>query len=177
MFYGEKVNLRLLREEEAEELIKYFNDYDFRKNLLNVIPFSLKEEQDFIKNSWEWKRAGKAYIFGIEEIETNNLIGSCGIMDVNWINRSAAFGIGIWKKARQNQGLGTDATKTILKFAFNDLGLHSIMLEVHEFNKRGIHVYEKIGFKDIGKKREAIYRNGKYYDTIFMDILDKDFTI
>ena len=175
MFYGREVMLRLLEEEDATNIVKYYNDYDFKKNLDAVIPFSLTEEVEFIKNTWKWKNEAKSYIFGIEELETKTLIGSCGINDVNWINKSGVLGIGIWIKNKQNRGYGADATKTILKFAFRDLGFHSIRLNVYSFNENAFHVYEKIGFKQIGKSRESKYHNGKFYDTIMMDMLDTEF--
>ena len=43
------------------------------------------------------------------------------------------------------------------------------------FNKRAIRCYEKSGFKEVGRRREAYYLNGKYYDIITMDILKKEF--
>jgi len=49
------------------------------------------------------------------------------------------------------------------------------MLNVYSFNKPGISAYEKLGFKVFGKRTNAFIMNNKYYDTIYMEILQRDF--
>ena len=55
------------------------------------------------------------------------------------------------------------------------INLHNIMLKVYEFNKGGIKCYEKVGFKQIGKRREALHRNLEKHSIIYMDILPNEF--
>ena len=45
-----------------------------------------------------------------------------------------------------------------------------------EYNERAIHVYEKLGFKEVGRKREAHYLQGKYHNIVVMDILKREFS-
>ena len=49
------------------------------------------------------------------------------------------------------------------------------MLTVKSFNERAIKCYEKVGFKEFGRRRESYFLNGKYYDDVHMDILSKEF--
>jgi len=63
----------------------------------------------------------------------------------------------------------------MLSFGFDFLNLHSIYLRVYEFNERAKKLYEKVGFKEVGRLREAGYREGKYFDILFMDILKKEY--
>ena len=62
------------------------------------------------------------------------------------------------------------------------VGLHKINninridLALMEFNQRALKCYEKCGFKEIGRKRKCNFINGKYYDSILMDILAEEFT-
>jgi RimJ/RimL family protein N-acetyltransferase len=62
-----------------------------------------------------------------------------------------------------------------MDYGFKALNLHNISLSVFSFNERAIKSYEKIGFKRIGVKREALYRNMKRHDIIFMDLLVNEF--
>jgi len=55
------------------------------------------------------------------------------------------------------------------------LNFHNIMLRVYEYNKGAIKCYEKIGFRQIGKRREALHRNLEKHDIIYMDILQGEF--
>jgi RimJ/RimL family protein N-acetyltransferase len=64
--------------------------------------------------------------------------------------------------------------RVLLDFGFNYINLHRIQLRVYDFNVRAIKTYQKIGFTEVGKFREASYIDGKYIDVIFMDILQKE---
>ena len=64
----------------------------------------------------------------------------------------------------------------LLDYSFNILNLNNIMLNVYAFNTRAIRCYRKIGFKEIGRRRQARRIQGKSYDIIYMDILAEEFT-
>ncbi len=83
------------------------------------------------------------------------------------------FRILIGKEFR-NKGLGSDAIKTFLNYAFNTLNLHRIELEVIAFNPRAQHVYEKCGFVYEGTKRKAHRFNDEWIDINLMSILKED---
>ncbi len=106
--------------------------------------------------------------------KTHKLIGIIGLYDVNYIGHAAHLSITIGEKKDRGKGLGTEAIKTLLKWAFDELNLHSICLYVFSFNTLAIQCYQNIGFKVIGTKRETYFTEGKYYDEILMDILRTD---
>lgn len=86
------------------------------------------------------------------------------------------LGIVIGEKSYWNKGFGQDATKQLLDYGFNLLNLNNIMLGVFSFNKAAINCYKKIGFKEIGCRRQARIISNKKYDIVFMDILAEEFT-
>jgi RimJ/RimL family protein N-acetyltransferase len=69
------------------------------------------------------------------------------------------------------KGLGTEAIRVILRYAFEDLGLERVNLSVFEFNDPAISSYEKIGFKKEGRISRAVRRDGGFRDAITMRIL------
>lgn len=74
----------------------------------------------------------------------------------------------------QNRGLGTEATRLVLRFGFDELGLHRIQLTVNGFNERGLATYRKVGFVEEGRSREAIFRSGTWHDQVHMGILARE---
>jgi len=74
-----------------------------------------------------------------------------------------------------DKGYGTEALSLLLDYGFKALNLHNIFLSVYSFNERAKKSYEKIGFKIIGIKREALLRDMERYDIILMDILPNEF--
>ena len=72
-------------------------------------------------------------------------------------------------------GYGTEATRLTLDYAFTALGLHSVLLKVYAFNLAGLRTYQKAGFREIGRRREAHHMGGRLWDVILMDCLATDF--
>lgn len=113
--------------------------------------------------------------FAIVTLAENKIIGTIGLKDINTINRSAVLGIFIGDKDYLSQGYGTEAIRLILDFGFNYMNLHNIRLQLISFNERALKCYKKCGFVETGRTRENVFVNGKYYDTISMDILSNEF--
>jgi RimJ/RimL family protein N-acetyltransferase len=85
-------------------------------------------------------------------------------------NESCNFRIFIGPNGR-DRGLGTEATRLIVGYGFERLGLHRISLEVYAFNPRARRAYEKVGFRAEGVLRESLRYNGDWVDATVMSIL------
>ncbi|MDD4796309.1 MAG: GNAT family protein, partial [Eubacteriales bacterium] len=69
---------------------------------------------------------------------------------------------------------GSEALTLLVDFGFHYLNLNNIMLKVFSFNQRAVNCYKKVGFKEIGRRRQTYYLKGNYYDEILMDIIRSD---
>ena len=76
--------------------------------------------------------------------------------------------------AGQGRGLGSEATRLIVGYGIEELGLHRIELGVFSFNPRARRAYEKAGFVVEGVRREALLWEGERYDDIVMAVLAPD---
>ncbi|MEV0109274.1 GNAT family protein [Nocardia sp. NPDC050799] len=85
-------------------------------------------------------------------------------------NHSCNFRI-LLGPAGRGRGLGTEATRLIVGYGFEWLGLHRISLEVYAFNRRAHHVYEKVGFRAEGVLRQALRYRDEWIDATVMSIL------
>jgi len=117
----------------------------------------------------------KDVVFAIIDKKNDVHIGNAGLYAVNWVARCAEYRIVIGEKKYQNKGYGTEATKLVVRYAFDKLNLNKVFLGVNADNKAAVKAYKKAGFVQEGVLRQEIYRNGKYYDAICMSILRKEF--
>ena len=104
----------------------------------------------------------------------DRLIGTLALSQLDSDNGSALFHITIGEKDAWGRGYGTDATRLMVDHAFTGLGLHRIALTVFAFNARAIRSYRSVGFVVEGRAREAIWREGRWWDEISMSLLDSD---
>lgn len=118
----------------------------------------------------------QAHVFSIVDLESDRTIGRCMLTNLDAINRSAMLGIMIGDKSFQNRGFGQEAIRLLLDYAFNLLNLNSIMLGTFAYNQRAIACYTKVGFREIGRRRQARIIAGKAYDGVLMDILAEEFS-
>ena len=117
----------------------------------------------------------QGYRFAIVLNENDVFIGHISLHDINHLNRHAFIGIYIGEEVHRGKGYGTEAVRLVLDYGFKTLNLNNIMLSVHADNEAAIACYKKVGFQDAGRRREWVFKNGKYFDKIYMDILAREF--
>lgn len=169
-----KVFLRALELTDVEKLTEWRNNTEITSPLGGNTYFvsSLRET--------EWLKSvilndNNNIRLAICLTENNLHIGNINITSINWINRSGEFSIMIGDKNQWSKGLGTEATRMMLRYAFAELNLHRIFLTVRFDNTHAIELYSKVGFKQEGVLRESLYKNNKYIDMILMSILKDEF--
>ena len=115
------------------------------------------------------------YNFAIIKKENDELIGNCSFhdLDKNW--GTATVGIFIGEEENRNKGYGTETLKLLISYGFDYLSLNNIMLCVYSFNENAISCYKKVGFKEMGKRRNALMIKNKRYDIIYMDIIREEY--
>ena len=168
---GTKVILGPTREDLNDTYRRWLHDLEVGVYLFATHLYTHDQEDEwFVTN----REAGNIH-FTVYEKESGTPIGTTGLMHIDQVHRSAEFGIMIGEKVYQNRGYGTAATALTIDYGFNALNLASIFLRVHEFNQHGIKVYEKVGFKEIGRRRRAYFVGGKFYEDVLMDIVPEEF--
>lgn len=172
---GEKVYLspKTSSEEEIQIHTEWMNDFEVTDyTLRSGLLFSPAMEREWLENTDKDKTS---MVFNIVDLETDKLIGTTGLHSINRTNRTAELGIFIGDKDYRNNGYGTEVVNLLTEFGFKYVNLHSIYLYVLANNERAHKCYLKCGFKEVGRTRESAFINGKYYDTIYMDILESEF--
>lgn len=106
--------------------------------------------------------------------DSDRLIGTCALSQLDGDNGSALFHITIGEQDAWGHGYGTEATRLMVNHAFGTLGLHRIALSVFEFNERAIRSYAACGFAAEGRARQAIWRDGRWWDEIWMSMLEPE---
>jgi len=107
-----------------------------------------------------------------ERVDTaERLVGSCTLANLDVGNGSATFHLMIGEPSARGRGLGSEATRVVTRFAFEVLGLHRIGLTLFAFNEAARRCYTKAGFREEGRMRDAISRDGRRWDEIQMGIL------
>jgi RimJ/RimL family protein N-acetyltransferase len=170
LFQGKLVKLSVSRDTDAEEMAVWQEDSDYLRKVDTDIAYPksplLIKEQDLSRglrtNSFE---------FRLRTIENDCLIGFVALHSIEWNNQSSLLAIGIGDTNYRRKGFGSEALRLILRYAFHELNLNRIGLDVISYNTPAIEAYKKVGFKVEGQMRNAVLRDGKPFDRMIMGIL------
>jgi len=174
MLHGDRVTLRALEAHDAPTMWRWYQDHEFSVLDGNIYPSSLASIEAFVRTLSASSFADVSFGVTIREGGDDKLIGIVRLKRGDPEDRKADFGIAI-ERAYWDQGYGTDATRTILRFAFDEMGLHRVSLGVIEHNARARRCYEKCGFREEVRERQARFSNGQWCDHIIMGILEREF--
>ena len=150
---------------------RWVNDFHTMRTIgLAPRPMTLEEE-----TAWYEREVGGDIRFTIYERAGWRPVGTTALHNVDYRNRSATFGIMIGEPECRGRGYGTETARLMLDYAFTALGLHNVMLTVHEYNRAGLRAYTKAGFREFGRRRQCRMMGGKLWDEIYMDCLASEF--
>jgi RimJ/RimL family protein N-acetyltransferase len=169
---GQQVILRHHRPENITAVTRWYRDPEIaRLTRYQTRPMTHEEIQLFFNSRL---LAPDALAYAIHERTTNRLVGFTTFSSLDADNGSVLFHITIGERDCWGRGLGTETTELMLAHAFERLKLHRVGLTVFAFNRRAIRSYEKSGFRIEGRLREAIVREGRYWDEVQMGMLRQD---
>ena len=169
---GKNITLNLITENDSNEYyIAGFENMDEEVNYFtgSYGDYSKEKILTYVKSIID---DDTRYDYLIRDLN-NKIIGEVVINEIDYKTSSASYRIAIFDKSNFNKGYGSIASKLVLDFCFDILDLHRIELEVYSFNKRGIKVYERLGFEIEGIRRDAYFIDNHYHDIIQMAIINK----
>lgn len=165
------VLLRTRRAEDADPLYELFSELDSWEERNPSPPRPL------VRADFERKLAEGGYDAGVHfVIEVDGqTVGRCTLTDGDALTRAAEVGIALLASAR-GQGIGTEALRQLIEFAFVRRNLRRLHLVVIASNAAAIRAYRKLGFVEEGRRREHCWVRGAYEDEVIMGLLRSEWS-
>jgi RimJ/RimL family protein N-acetyltransferase len=168
---GHLVELTALTDADSDTLFRWINDRDLVLMSSAYRPVDEKAHRDWFDSI---RRRPDVAIFGIRELATGRLVGSCQLLAIHPVHRKAELQIRIGEPAARGRGLGREAVELLLDFAFQDLNLHRVELTVLSGNEVALKTYAAAGFVREGVLRQAAHVDGGFVDVILMAVLREE---
>lgn len=170
--YSQSVTLRPARPEDASARFARGPEPDEHLRLYGIDPASARPFTMERAENWTKSLLDHPYAWVIER---DGLLGSARLDHVDLIDRRACFAIGLLQSQNLGKGIGTEATRAVLTYAFSELKLHRVSLRVLAINDRAIRAYKKCGFQVEGRERETALVDGAWHDDLIMGVLEHEF--
>ena len=166
---GRLVRLRALEEDDLGPI----NEMIWQPEVTAHIAMSWPEPIAGTRAWWERTRTSEDEApFAIETLD-GQLIGNCSLREIDLKTRQANLGIFVGQPF-WDRGYGTDAVRTLCRFAIQEMNLQRVELHVYADNPRARRAYEKVGFKQEGRLRRGHFAAGRSVDVIVMGLLAEE---
>lgn len=169
-FEGRLVRLRPYEPTDPSRLNPAFIEPDVLDGVGLPMPQSVDGFRRFLEQS---HGRTDQLVLAIERLSDGEPIGGIGLMEVNAAARTAVLGVWIGRPW-WDQGLGTDAVRTLCRYAFRFMNLQRIELNVFATNPRAVRAYEKVGFRTEGTRRRSTFVGGRHVDSYLMGLLAEE---
>jgi len=173
---GLEGNLVILREERVEDLLFLVG----LRNDLETQAWSKTLPPDYTEAMYRKRYEEREFSYTRHDgrfiIEVKQTQEKAGTISYVWLEPrwSASMGIMVAQKF-WGTGIAVDSQEVLLKFLFEELGLRVVRLYTHSGNQAAVKLAQKSGFQISGWQRKSIYKNGRLYDNLLMDILREEY--
>ena len=169
-----EIKLRALEPEDLELLYEWENNNDYWIISNTVSPFSKYTLKRYIENSHKNIYETGQLRLMIEHISDKKTIGTIDIFDFDSYHKRAGLGILIANETYRKKGYATMALTVLIDYCFKTLLLHQLHCTMLETNCESIELFNKLGFKEIGKKRDWIRTNDGYLSEIMFQLIKEE---
>lgn len=169
---GKIVTLRQMTRNDMQMICDMFNDPELENLVVGwAFPLSLEQQQRWYDNNIDDNRNFRFVV----ETADDGAIGIATLVDIDWKNRRAMHGIKLANSDNRAKGIGTDVVMAIMRYAFDELGLHRLDGAWFDFNTLSVNLYKKCGWKEEGVRREYVYKRGGWRDLTVVGVLESDY--
>jgi RimJ/RimL family protein N-acetyltransferase len=130
-------------------------------------------EIDVRKHAAEWE-SRKRFVMGIWLKSTGEYVGQIWIEPKQWEVPSFELGYYI-DQGYIRKGIATEAAGRSLKFLFEDLKAHKVIIITRDTNERSWKLAERLGFTKEGHHRESSIKDGKRWGLYYYGMLKSEF--
>ena len=166
-----ELKMRILQEKDASLMFELMHSPDMY-NFFRFNPDSITREsiRAFITNS---QTSEDNKHFAVVD-ESDEYLGTVSLKNIDTVSLNAEFAIILRAKVR-GRGVGTFAVYEIFKYAFNELELHKVYLNVYTDNFAAVRLYEKCGFIYEGEFREHVFVKGLFKNIKWFGITKEEY--
>ncbi len=173
---GFRVYLSSLGLDDAEEITRMANDKEVARGLSEGFPhpYEKRDALSFVEAATRQMLNGEGFHFAIRREGDNVLLGVCGGgLKSKWKKCNIGYWLG---REHWGNGYAKEATRLMLYFCFNELGVNRVYAEVHDYNERSLWLLKKLGFVEEGRNRESSFFDGKFMDDMMFALLKREYS-
>ena len=167
--HGQQIYLRPITIADTDDIVRWRNEKKVVENFIYRKPVSKEEHLNWMEKK---VKSGLVHQFIICRKEDDKPLGSIYLQNFEEENRKAEWGIYLGEEQAYGRGIGTEAAKLVLDYAFTALGMHKVVSRVLARNRASVRMNEKAGYVQEAYLRDELFLDGRYEDLILFGAIN-----
>ena len=164
-----RCRIRAMEPSDVEHLYKWENDPEIWRIGANTEPVSQAR-------LWQWIDNQQYDIYATRQMRLiveaeGKVVGAVDIIDFNPQHMRFSLGILIYDKSERRKGYAHEVIEAMKEYGLTTLNIKQIWVEVDDFNKASIALFEGCGFERCGVRKDWICYGGEFYDVYEYQII------
>jgi RimJ/RimL family protein N-acetyltransferase len=173
MLKGKHVGLRALEREDLPQLMMWRNQPELRKYFREVNEINSSNQLKWFESVIAKNSINK--MFAIVKLDSNELMGACGLCYLDWVNRSADFSIYLgYDNLYIDDTYAIDAAKLMIDYGFGVLNLHRLWAEIYSIDEPKKSFFNQLSFQLDGEFRQTYWYDNRWHNSLFYSLLSSD---
>ncbi|EGJ49365.1 GNAT family N-acetyltransferase [Desulfocurvibacter africanus] len=169
---GSRVYLRSIEDADTENVVKWRNAPHVKERLYTQFDVTPEQHRMWMQTK---VLSGLCSQFILHDKARGTPVGTTFLKNIEREHRKAEFGIFIGEFESLGKGIGSEATSIMIRHGFETLNLNKVYLTVFEDNSPAIRSYEAAGFRHSGLFQEDYWRDGRWYNVVYMEMLASEY--
>ncbi len=169
--HGQRIDLTALEASDLPLLQPFFQDMAALAYYLPTTARPLNAQQ-LNALLTDWNDGLENFVFAIRK--DGQPIGLVNLDGLDWPNGHTEIGIALTDTDHRGQGFAAEALCLLIRYAFDELGLHRIWARIIEDNNPSIRLFKKMGFQLEGRMKEHVRRRGIFRDMLIFGLVQTD---
>ncbi|MGB5436102.1 MAG: GNAT family N-acetyltransferase [Maribacter sp.] len=163
---GKQIHLRAIEPGDLDFLYQLENNTDIWEISGTITPYSKQVLRHYLENAHR-------DIYDVKQLRLcickgNKVLGLIDLFDFDPQNKRAGIGLVVLEEKERNKGIGAEAIGLLYEYGFKVLGLRQLYANVLEDNLASLHLFKKMGFVEVGIKKDWIFSKGGFKNEVLL---------
>jgi [ribosomal protein S5]-alanine N-acetyltransferase len=157
----ERLRLRRRKMTDKDDIFEYASDAETTQYMIWPTHQSLADTIAFLENSPKGFANRESIGFAMELKSSGKMIGDCGFHNFSPKHHTVMIGY-VLNRKYWGFGYMTEAVRELIRFAFEEMGMHRLSATCDLENERSARVMERCGMTHEGTFRDYEIRRGRF---------------